>query len=145
MGASRHCGNGVHRIGSGDRATRSDGCSGRYFRGIRSRTRALTKFAPSRLAVCLGLGLIVAGAVLHSPAGAQVRDSVRRDTVRRRDTTITVPVPPRADSVLRDSLAKKGPPPERRDSIKAPIAHSETPTDISIARKVSWSRDSLFA
>jgi hypothetical protein len=82
----------------------------------------------------------VAGAVLHSPAGAQVRD-----TVRRRDTTIVVPVPPRADSVLRDSLAKKGPPPERRDSIKAPLAHSETPTDISIARKVSWSRDSLFA
>src|SRR5688572_22700524 len=135
MGASRHCGYGVHRIGSGDRAARSDGRSGRDFRGIRSRTRALTKLVSSRLAVCLGLGLIVAGAVLHSPIGAQVRD-----TVRRRDTTIVVPVPPRADSVLRDSLAKKGPPPERRDSIKAPLAHSETPTDISIARRVSWSR-----
>jgi hypothetical protein len=82
----------------------------------------------------------MAGAVLHSPAGAQVRD-----TVRVRDTTIKVPVPPRADSVLRDSLAIKGPPPERRDSIKSPLAHSETPVDISIARRISWGRDSLFA
>lgn len=92
------------------------------------------------MVVCLGLGLIVAGAVLHTPVGAQVRD-----TVRRRDTTLVVPVPVGADSLLRDSLAKKGPPPVPRDTIKAPLTRGELPTDVTIARRVRWDRDSLFA
>ena len=88
-----------------------------------------------------GLGL-VAGAVLH-PVRAQ------RDTIppRRRDTTLTVPLPPRADSLLRDTLAKKDslkklPKP---DSIKAPLAHSELPIDLAIGRRLHWSGDSLAA
>ena len=84
----------------------------------------------------LGLGLIVAGAVLHEPLGAQVRDSIPK---------IAVPIPPRGDSLLRDTLAKKGPaPPVVHDSIKDPLAHSEMPANITIARPVAWPRDSLF-
>ena len=59
-----------------------------------------------RVLSMVGLGLL-AGAVLHRAAEAQVRDTVKT----RRDTTLVVPIPPRADSLLRDSLAK-------RDSIK---------------------------
>jgi len=71
------------------------------------------------------------------------------DTTRHRDTTLAVPVPVRADSILKDSLAKLA----RQDSIKRatkpdtikpPIAHAELPMDIGIARKFYWNRDSLF-
>ncbi|HVX41815.1 MAG TPA: hypothetical protein VHB25_19805 [Gemmatimonadaceae bacterium] len=81
---------------------------------------------------------------MQRPLQAQV------DTTRHRDTTtIAVPVPARADSILRDSLAKLA----RQDSIKRAtkpdtikpaIAHAEMPIDIGIARKFYWSRDSLF-
>jgi len=85
---------------------------------------------------------MVAGAVLHHPLGAQVRDTIPK----RRDTTLVVPIPPRGDSLLRDTLAKKGPaPPVVHDSIKDPLAHAEMPTNITIARRVAWTRDSLFA
>jgi hypothetical protein len=84
----------------------------------------------------------VAGAVLHQPLSAQVRDTIPK----RRDTTLAVPIPPRGDSLLRDTLAKKGPaPPVVRDSIKDPLAHSEMPANITIVRRVAWTRDSLFA
>jgi hypothetical protein len=114
----------------------------------------------------------VAGAVLHGPLAAQRDtipkarrdsiarrdslarlDSLRRDSlakrdtlIMRRDTTIRIPVPTRADSLLQDTLAKKDSlHPPKPDTIKAATAHSELPPDIGIARKLYWSRDSLFA
>lgn len=70
-----------------------------------------------------------------------------RDTLpKRRDTTIVTPVPPGADSLLRDSLAKKDSlHPPKPDTVKAAMARAELPVDIGIARKFYWSRDSLFA
>lgn len=84
------------------------------------------------------------GAVLPRSSQAQV------DTTKHRDTTIAIPVPARADSILRDSLARLARQDSikratKRDTIKAPIAHAELPIDIGIARKFYWSRDSLFA
>jgi hypothetical protein len=81
----------------------------------------------------------MAGAVLHGTAAAQ--DS----------TKIIVPAAQRADSVLRDSLAKIAARERARDSarkadsIKAPIVHAERPLDLGIARRFYWNRDSLFA
>jgi hypothetical protein len=100
-----------------------------------------------RLLRLVGLGL-VAGAVLHPALGAQVRDTIPK----RRDTTLVIPAKVGADSILRDSLAKrdslhrldslkKVP----RDTIKAPLAHSELPNDFDIGRRLRWNRDSLFA
>ncbi|HXT17850.1 MAG TPA: hypothetical protein VN706_19590 [Gemmatimonadaceae bacterium] len=80
--------------------------------------------------------------------GAQV--PVRPDTVKKRDT-ILVPIPQRADSILRDTLAKKdslhpiAKDTIRPDTIKAPIAHAEMPTELAIGRSLHWDRDSLFA
>ena len=57
----------------------------------------------------VGLGLLV-GAVLQRTAGAQADTSrARRDTsrVRRDSAEIKVPARPTADSVLRDTLAKR--------------------------------------
>jgi hypothetical protein len=92
----------------------------------------------------VGLGL-VAGAVLHGPLGAQVKDS----TKVRRDTTLTAPVPQRADSLLRDSLAKRDSlrarKPVPRDTIKAALAHAELPALPDVGRRLYWTRDSLFA
>ena len=96
----------------------------------------------------LGLGLM-AGAVLHAPLRAQ---GGGRDTTRKRDTTIVVSVPPRPDSLLKDSLAradslhrldslKK----VRRDTIKAPMAHAELPPALGIAQRWYWNRDSVLA
>jgi hypothetical protein len=88
----------------------------------------------------VGLGLM-AGAVLHGVAGAQVRD-----TTRKRDTTLAIPARTGADSLLRDSLAKrdsirKVP----RDSIKAPLAHSQLPPTLEVGRRLEWNRDSVLA
>ena len=88
----------------------------------------------------VGLGLM-AGAVLHGVAGAQVRD-----TTKKRDTTLTVPARPGPDSLLRDSLAKgdtvkKVP----RDSIKPPLARAELPPTLEIGRRLEWNRDSVLA
>lgn len=91
----------------------------------------------------VGLGL-VAGAVLHGPLAAQVKDTIQK----KRDTTLTIPVPARADSLLRDSLAKLDSIRLARlkaDSIKAPIARAEMPPEFSIGRRMHWNRDSLFA
>src|SRR5262245_29917569 len=150
MGASGHRRNSLHGIGSRHSAARSDGRPSGNVRGIRPRTSALTTAArlpsfSSRL-WSLSLGLIVAGAVLHHPLGAQVRDTIPkvREAIPRRDTLV-VPIPPRGDSLLRDTLLRKGPaPPVVHDSIKDPLAHAEMPANITIARPVAWPRDSLF-
>jgi hypothetical protein len=96
----------------------------------------------------VGLGL-VAGAVLHHGAEAQVRDTLktRRDTVKtRRDTTLVIPIPPHADSLLRDSLAKRDSIKRiPRDTIKEPLAHAESPNGFEVGRRLRWNRDSLFA
>lgn len=104
----------------------------------------------------LGLGLLV-GAVLQRTAGAQAdtsrarRDSARarRDSIIRRDSTaIVVPARPSADSVLRDSLAKRDslhPKSQPRDSIKAPFARGPMPVPIEIGQSLVFDRAQLFA
>lgn len=89
----------------------------------------------------IGLGLQLVGAVLLHPLGAQVRDTVTR---RPDSVLVTMPVPPGADSLLRDSLAKRDIRAERRDSVKAPLTHSEIPPEIGIAQKLRWTRDSIY-
>ena len=94
-----------------------------------------------------GLGLMMAGAVLHASLAAQVRDTIpKKDSAK-----IAVPIPPRADSLLRDSLARIAARDsaraafERGDTIKAPIARAELPMDLAVGRRFHWTRDSLFA
>jgi hypothetical protein len=80
---------------------------------------------------------------LHGPLAAQVKD-----TLQKRDTTLTIRAPAHADSLIRDSLAKLDSIKRARlnaDSIKAPIAKSEQPAELSIGRRLHWNRDSLFA
>ena len=84
---------------------------------------------------------LLAGAVLLHPLGAQVRDTV---TKRRDSTVLAIPVPPGADSLLRDSLAKRDIRAQKRDSVKAPTAHSEIPVEIGIAQTLRWTRDSIY-
>jgi hypothetical protein len=97
-----------------------------------------------RVLSLVGLGLL-AGAVVHAPLRAQaVRDTIPK----KRDTTLTVPLPPRADSTLRDTLAKRDslkPPVVKADTLKAPLTHAELPADMGIARRWHWSKDSLVA
>jgi hypothetical protein len=69
-----------------------------------------------------------------------------------RDTTLAVPLPQHADSLLRDSLAKtaardsaRAAAAAARDTIQAPLAHAEIPPLLTIAQRLHWSRDSLFA
>jgi len=87
-----------------------------------------------------GLGLLLVGAVLLHPLGAQVRDTV---TKRRDSTMLAVPIAPGADSLLRDSLAKRDLE-RKRDTIKAPTAHSEIPVEVGIAQTLRWTRDSIY-
>jgi hypothetical protein len=93
----------------------------------------------------VGLGLL-AGAVLQTPLGAQVRDTIPK----KKDTTLTVTVPigpERADSLLRDSLAKRDSILRERiraDTIRSPLAHAPPGSELSIGRRLSWSRDSLL-
>src|SRR5512138_1134863 len=138
MGASRHRGYGLHRIGSRHSAAWADRNTGRNVRRVRTGASALSpRFW--RLVSLVGLGLI-AGAVLHGPLAAQVKDTIQK----KRDTTITIPVPPHADSLLRDSLARRDSLKRAAliaDSVKAPIAHSELPTELSIGRRLHWNRD----
>jgi hypothetical protein len=88
-----------------------------------------------------GLGLLLVGAVLLHPLGAQVRDTVSK---RRDSSALAIPVPPGADSLLRDSLAKRDIEARKRDTVKAPIAHSEIPFEIGIAQRLRWGRDSIY-
>lgn len=91
-----------------------------------------------RLLSTVGLGLM-AGAVLHGVAGAQVRDTVKT----RRDTTLARPG---ADSLSRDTLAKRDTVKKvPRDSIKAPLARAELPATLEVGRRLQWNRDSVLA
>jgi len=119
-----------------------------------------------RLLVFLGLGA-AAGAVLPTTLLAQV--PVKRDTVSgRRDTvptrvdsaragaargpagrdTIRVPLPPRADTILRNDstrLGVKAPKKAPADSIKRPLARAEAPPILEIGAARIYDRAALFA
>ena len=112
----------------------------------------------------LGLGLLV-GAVLHSVAEAQVRDttrtkrdtargpadtiSARRDTAAKRDTTreVRVPVPLREDSLLqRDSLLRKDSARAVvRDTLKPPFVSAEAPVLADPSGSFVWDRRDVFS
>jgi len=115
------------------------------------------------LARRVGLGLLV-GAVLHSVAHAQVRDTTRtkrdtarsptdtivarRDTAARRDTSgaVRVPLPARADSMLRrDSLLRKDSARVVRDTVKAPLTAAEAPVLADPSGSFVWDRRDLFS
>ena len=115
----------------------------------------------------LGLGA-VAGAVLPGVLSAQV--PVRRDTLGgRRDTlpsrtdttggrrnlppagrdTIRVPLPPRADSMIKNDSLIKGivplPASAAADTIKSPLARGEAPPILDIGPQRIYDRAALFA
>ncbi|MEO8560696.1 MAG: Plug domain-containing protein [bacterium] len=116
-----------------------------------------------RLLLVIGLGA-AAGAVLPRPVCAQV--PVRRDTLAgRRDTlptrvdsaragasrapagrdTIRVPLPPRADTILRRDSQVVAPKKVRTDTIKAPLARAEAPPILEIGASRIYDRAALFA
>ncbi|HEV7991686.1 MAG TPA: Plug domain-containing protein [Gemmatimonadaceae bacterium] len=119
-----------------------------------------------RLLLVIGLGA-VAGAVLPAPLCAQV--PVRRDTVSgRRDTlptrvdstragtprapagrdTIRVPLPPRADTIVRNDSARRGGATAKKiptDTIKPPLARAEAPPILEIGAPRIFDRTALFA
>jgi hypothetical protein len=108
---------------------------------------------------------VLALAVSATVAGAQVRDTsrtrrdtirgrgdtavVRRDSAAKRDTTkeIRVPVPPGADSLLRDSLARRDSARARiaRDTIKAPLASYEAAVLADPTGSFVWDRRDVFS
>ena len=91
-----------------------------------------------------GLGLLLAGAVLHGPLHAQVpvRDTIpRRDTIPKRDSLARRDSVAKRDSIAKADSLKKIP----KDTVKAPLAHAEMPTELAIGRHLHWNRDSLFA
>jgi len=112
----------------------------------------------------LGLGL-VAGAVLQQPASAQDTSHVRRDTTHvvphRDSTTLVVPVPPHADTLMRrdsvpggvardTSLVKLPKLKVQRDTtntdtLRAPLAHAPSPPSLGIGQPLHWTRAELFA
>ena len=99
----------------------------------------------------VGLGLLV-GAVLQRTAGAQADTSrARRDTsrVRRDSAGIKVPGRPTADSVLRDTLAKRDSlhpkPAVPKDTIKAPYTRAPMPVPLEIGQTLIYERAALFA
>jgi len=112
----------------------------------------------------LGLGL-VAGAVLQRPAFAQDTSHVRRDTTHvvphRDSTTIVIPLPPHADTlmrrdsvpggVIRDTSLVKLPKLKvqrdttNKDTLRAPIAHAPLPLSLGIGQPLHWTRADMFA
>jgi hypothetical protein len=150
MGSSRHRGHGLHGVGFGHGATRPDRRAGWYVRRVRAEAGTID---PARAGVPRRIPLIaclLVGAALQA-LGAQ-------DTTRvRRDTTIKIPAPPHADSIMRrDSLARldslrRRDSLARRDSIvradtaRAPLAHAESPPAFGIASTMRWNRAELFA
>ena len=91
-----------------------------------------------------GLGLL-AGAVLPTFAVAQV---VPGDTLRPRPPVVSAPVPLHPDSAAARDTANvrqdttKAPP---KDTIKAPLAHSEAAALPEAGGGYRWNRDALFA
>ncbi len=103
----------------------------------------------------VGLGLTV-GAVLYRSAGAQAdttrakRDTsrVRRDSAGKDSATIKIPARPTADSLLRDTLAKRDstrPKPPVRDSIQPPYTRAPMPVPLEIGRTLIFDKVALFA
>jgi hypothetical protein len=116
--------------------------------------------------VLLGLG-VLAGAVLPARLAAQV--PVRRDTVARRDTartrvdtaggrrnlppagsdTIKVPVPLKADSMIKNDSTLKGlvplPVVVKPDTIKPPLARADAPPILEIGMPRIYDRTAMFA
>ena len=96
-----------------------------------------------------GLALVaLGGAVLPGGAGAQVRpDSARRAP---RDT-VSVPIPPRPDSLFTDSVAAADS--LRRadslrvahDTLRAPLAVAPVPPPLTAGAAYAWGRDEIFA
>ncbi|MDB4908443.1 MAG: TonB-dependent receptor plug [Gemmatimonadetes bacterium] len=105
----------------------------------------------------MGLGLL-AGAVLHVRAAAAQQPTPPRprpdSAVRpsRDSTVVKVPIPPQADSLIRQDSLRRGkvpsavplPPKVAKDTIKAPIARSEMPAELEPGRW-SWDRAAFFA
>lgn len=91
----------------------------------------------------IGLGL-AAGAVLHP-----LRAQAGRDTARaRRDTTIRIPVPRGADSLVRrdsTALPQNVPLPQPHDTMKAPLTHAPLPTMLASERSLRLNREDMFA
>ncbi len=82
---------------------------------------------------------------LLSPLAPRPSLLCAQDTTRtRRDTTIRIPAPPHADSILRDSLARRDSI-ARADTARAPLAHAESPPVFGIASTLRWNRAELFA
>jgi hypothetical protein len=113
----------------------------------------------------IGLGLLV-GAIFHTTASAQVRDTsrtkrdtsrsptdtitARRDTSAKRDTTrdVRIPLPPREDSLLqRDSLLRRDSARAvmSRDTIKAPLTTAEAPVLADPSGSFVWDRRDVFS
>ena len=126
MGASRHRGNGVHGIGSRHGAARSDRSSRGNVRRIRARARALTPLAAARV---LRAGRSASACCWPGPFCT--RRPARRCATRfpsatrsrRAHDSTNAACPTRADSLLRDSLAKRDSIRRARisaDTIKAP-------------------------
>ena len=96
----------------------------------------------------VGLGLLV-GADLQRTAHAQADTSrVRRDSTRRDTAKVRVPARPTADSILRDTLAKRDslhPKAVPRDTMKAPYARASMPVPIDIGQSLTYDRDALVA
>jgi hypothetical protein len=88
--------------------------------------------------------LIVALALAAAPRPLAAQDTTRtpRDSVRAQ-----LPVPPQADTALRDTLAIRDSVAARRvprDTIQPPLAHAEAPVLLDLAA-YRWTRDSLWA
>ena len=91
------------------------------------------------------------GAVFQRTAGAQADTARARDTsrVRRDSAAIKVPARPTADSVLRDTIAKRDSlhpkPAVPKDTIKAPYARASLPVPLEIGQTLVYERAALFA
>lgn len=101
-----------------------------------------------RRLVLIGLGA-VAGAVFPAPAAAQV--PATRDTTRAPATrdTIHVPVPARADTMVKNDSTRLGivplPSPPKKDSVKAPLTRAEGPPALEIGPSRVYDRAAMFA
>jgi hypothetical protein len=125
----------------------------------------VTLRAALRLLVLIGLGA-AAGAVL--PAWSRAQVPVRRDTVTgRKDTlptrvdssragaprapagrdTIRVPLPPRADTILRKDSTRAAATTKKipTDTLKRPLARAEAPPILDIGAARIYDRAALFA
>jgi hypothetical protein len=94
----------------------------------------------------VGLGLAV-GAVLHGSASGQADTSrAKRDTTRRDTAVVRVPARPTADSLLRDSLAKRDTAHKvPRDTLRAPFARAPMPVPVEIGQTLIYDKAALFA